>query len=76
VCLPVRIGGVQDVQSGEVLPCDTGVVRRARRDVRSEESPVPALGDTYGWVRKAQLVCVLMYSPGVKETGIGCSPNI
>ena len=46
VCLPVRVGGVQDVQSSEVLPCDAGVVRRARRDVRSEESPVPAPGNT------------------------------
>lgn len=64
------------MQSREVLPCNTSVVGRARRDVRSKESPVPALRDTYGWVRKAQLVCVSMHSPGVKETGIGCSPNI
>lgn len=37
---------VHDVKSWEVLPRDTGVVLGARRDVRSEESPGPGLGDT------------------------------
>lgn len=37
---------VHDVKSWEILPRDTGVVLGARRDVRSEESPSPRLGDT------------------------------
>jgi len=42
----VDVGLVDDVEGGEVLPCETGGVGRARRDVGSEERPGPRLRNT------------------------------
>lgn len=42
----VDISLVGNVQSREVLPCETSGVLGARADVRSEESPGPRLGNT------------------------------
>ena len=44
---PVRVGQVVDGQLREVLPGDASVVLGARRDVRSKQSPMPGLGNTY-----------------------------
>lgn len=37
------VGLVQDAQCWEVLPCESGVVGGAARDVRSQKSPGPRL---------------------------------
>lgn len=42
------VGLVQDVQGGEVLPDEAGLVVGAARDVRRQQSPGPALGNTDG----------------------------
>jgi hypothetical protein len=42
----VGVGLVDDVKSRKVLPCETGVVLRARADVGSQIRPSPRLRDT------------------------------
>jgi len=71
----VGVGLVVDKQRGEVLPCETGCVLRARADVGCQVGPCPRLRDTglepYGLGRKAEHLTERHLLAGLGGNGLG-----